>query len=661
MTRIEPLPTEALFAMAVGSTAALATGALTFPIWMVVLGVLFLAWGRGPGWTLTRAAYRPILFQWLAAGYAIVFAFDLMHSARENPVPALVRLLVFILIAEGLSGDGKKTHRAILLGFLLLITAAAETTEVWFLLPLTLFIAFSGAALWKASLGVDSGEAGRRMMPGFGLLGGLVLGSAAAALLAFFILPHAGTGWSSGGRPSMPNDDISVGLSEGVDLGSIGRVKKERRIAMRVRFDKDLGSLDDVYWRAAAYERWNGSGWDRNEDDGESIHLSPHRRVVLASRGSATPAKPEEFREMESRLIVAEVQLVRRNLPALPLLGAARWLESSKGGRVSYRSDGTIAPARRGLPRRVIIGLDPGSLMPQDDPTHPIYLETGDLDQSVQAWAAGIRSVNGTARGVAEAFVADLIRREYSLDTREIDPYRPLASFLDGAPGHCEFFASAMALGLRLRGIPARVVSGYHGADPVPLGDAYVIRDSRAHLWVEASIDEGGWTRFDPTPPAGRGVEAADRFSLLRLGEWGTMVWDYWIIGLDMNDQVNLFAEIQDFAVSAAHPSTVMILMASIAIIVGRRRLRQLWGKRSRREMPTFYRRFLTQMARRGLPIDECETHREFAERAGRATGDLSAARRIAEVYEQVRFGGRAPSAHDRRVVRECLLRLGSS
>jgi protein-glutamine gamma-glutamyltransferase len=66
--------------------------------------------------------------------------------------------------------------------------------------------------------------------------------------------------------------------------------------------------------------------------------------------------------------------------------------------------------------------------------------------------------------------------------------------------GHCEYFASALALLGRAAGIPTRIVMGYRVSERSPWGH-YVVRERNAHAWVEAWI-EGGWRTQDATPEA---------------------------------------------------------------------------------------------------------------------------------------------------------------
>ena len=99
--------------------------------------------------------------------------------------------------------------------------------------------------------------------------------------------------------------------------------------------------------------------------------------------------------------------------------------------------------------------------------------------------------------------IADVLRTRYRYSLRfERTPKRdPVIDFLDRHPqGHCEFFASALALLGRAAGVPTRVVGGYRVAERNPLGDYYVVREKNAHAWVEAWDDARGWVTLDATP-----------------------------------------------------------------------------------------------------------------------------------------------------------------
>jgi hypothetical protein len=123
----------------------------------------------------------------------------------------------------------------------------------------------------------------------------------------------------------------------------------------------------------------------------------------------------------------------------------------------------------------------------------------------------------------------------------------PLAHFLfERKKGHCEYFASAMAVMLRAIHIPSRVVTGFQGGTFNPMTGWHVIRASDAHSWVEAFLPGRGWTTFDPTPsdpsPAIAGlwsqwelyVDAADLF------------WQQWVMNYNLDQQLSLASRVEE-------------------------------------------------------------------------------------------------------------------
>jgi hypothetical protein len=95
------------------------------------------------------------------------------------------------------------------------------------------------------------------------------------------------------------------------------------------------------------------------------------------------------------------------------------------------------------------------------------------------------------------------LRENYAYDPNVPDHSYPLASFLfDDLSGYCQQFAGAMALMLRMVGIPARVVGGFAPGRYNPDDNAYEVSDTDAHSWVEVYFPRIGWVTFDPTPAA---------------------------------------------------------------------------------------------------------------------------------------------------------------
>ena len=125
--------------------------------------------------------------------------------------------------------------------------------------------------------------------------------------------------------------------------------------------------------------------------------------------------------------------------------------------------------------------------------------------------------------------------------------------------GHCEYFATALALMLRFQGIPTRVVLGFCTPEYMETSGTYRARQHHAHAWVEVYLtpgqipstqkqfDEvawrfGGWLRLDPTPsitqttlwnsPVAQAFDSFDYF------------WREYIVGMNESRQQVLYAPV---------------------------------------------------------------------------------------------------------------------
>ncbi len=71
--------------------------------------------------------------------------------------------------------------------------------------------------------------------------------------------------------------------------------------------------------------------------------------------------------------------------------------------------------------------------------------------------------------------------------------------WLDRRQGFCEHFSAAFVVIMRALDVPARIVTGYQGADPLLQDGDMIVRNSHAHAWAEIWLEGRGWERVDPT------------------------------------------------------------------------------------------------------------------------------------------------------------------
>ena len=119
----------------------------------------------------------------------------------------------------------------------------------------------------------------------------------------------------------------------------------------------------------------------------------------------------------------------------------------------------------------------------------------------VYALAQRLRAGARTPYDYAEAVQRYLLGNRFSYDESPPQRTNPLASFLlDDHRGYCQQFSGAMAMLLRMGGVPARVAAGFSpGVLDQDRGE-YIVRDVDAHSWVEVFFPRIGWVTFDPTP-----------------------------------------------------------------------------------------------------------------------------------------------------------------
>jgi protein-glutamine gamma-glutamyltransferase len=116
--------------------------------------------------------------------------------------------------------------------------------------------------------------------------------------------------------------------------------------------------------------------------------------------------------------------------------------------------------------------------------------------------------------------------------------------------GHCEYFSAALVLLCRSAGIPARVVTGFHGGNWNGFENYFMVKNSDAHAWVEVFDGEAYWVRIDPTPGGNQKIvnlnEAAvhvDSFvdsSVTAYLDSLRILWYRRVVNFDNEDQVEL-------------------------------------------------------------------------------------------------------------------------
>ena len=125
----------------------------------------------------------------------------------------------------------------------------------------------------------------------------------------------------------------------------------------------------------------------------------------------------------------------------------------------------------------------------------------------------------------------------YKIGAPNLNRINPLEEFIFAQrEGHCERFASALAILLRLKGIPSRVVVGFLPVENNELGNFYNVRVKHAHAWTEAYFYKKGWQIIDATP-YGRRIRLERRSLAFTFFEWIEYVWYSKIVEFGAHEQ----------------------------------------------------------------------------------------------------------------------------
>lgn len=238
----------------------------------------------------------------------------------------------------------------------------------------------------------------------------------------------------------------------------------------------------------------------------------------------------------------------------------------------------------------------------------------------------------------------------------------PIAAFLfDTHTGYCQHFAGAMALLLRVNGIPSRVAVGFVTGTLIDTR-TYQVTTNNAHSWVEAYFPGVGWLPFDPTP--GRRLPLAGVSSTSpgfidpfphQASDTGVTTTPTVPSARDRLPQ-DVRAPVSKPAGGPQSPWTLWMPATAIAVLAAvgawpfaRRRLRERGLRRGSpmRRLETSLRLLRADLAAWGLPVTKANTLDEVAALAKVAGVDALAP--VADRAQAVFFGGSAATGSDVR------------
>ncbi len=488
--------------------------------------------GSIPGWAMNL----------LAIAYLPWFVFRLKTMAALQLASPMVELLMFGLVVKlfSLRRERDKWHVSGLL-FFLFVAAMATSIHPLIFVYLMAFFGFWLTLLFRF-MHLHLVGTYREGAPGAGSFSPrpLLLSCAVLALFGavplFTMLPRFRTPYIQQGLPG--RQEYTTGFRDEVSLDVVGNIRQSDEVALRMK-PEDPTLAAPYLLRGTTYDRFQDLRWKRSRLD--ATPLEPATRNLYRLAPDETEGKVRIWLEpidSNSLILPAETVSVELSRRLFVDAGGGVMMNWPRQGLLEYRVGVAARPVFRGA-------------IPDLDSEDEATLDQGGVTPRIRELAVRLSA------GFPPAVAAKRIERyltdnfEYTLDFLGRQSENPIEDFLfQYRSGHCEYFASSMIFMLRATGVPARLATGFLGAEFNPLEDYYIVRQNNAHAWVEAYLPDVGWTTFDPTPPSGRPVVKARPTALMVLRQaWDYLEfrWDRYVMAYGFFDQVGLILRLRDF------------------------------------------------------------------------------------------------------------------
>jgi protein-glutamine gamma-glutamyltransferase len=389
------------------------------------------------------------------------------------------------------------------------------------------------------------------------------------------------------------------GFTDTVRLGEISDIQGNNAAIFRVSSERVDPAM--LYWRGVALDHFDGVSWKSINREAEArrhgisgskvyqvIYLEPYGNRYLF-----TLDKPVSVQYRNADVLDDLTIRARQNVDRLTRYGVLSVLSDR------YAQDGI---------------------------NRTMYLQLPDRDFSRVKKIAEELSAGKAPEAAAQAILQYLKRGQFSYSLKNLPiTSNPVEDFLlIHKYGNCEYFASSMAVLLRLAGIPSRLVGGYMGGQYNDYGKYYLVTQNNAHVWVEAYIYRKGWVRFDPTPAAAGAPAVMGRRSFWRnAGLYFDLINYYWnvmVIDYNLDKQISVYAGLRNmFRTSFNGPLSageIMPVLGSALVVSAIIIPILLFIKRKRSAEKRLVTRFVAKMKRRGYEKLPYEGLEEFARRA---------------------------------------------
>jgi len=454
----------------------------------------------------------------------------------------------------------------------------------------------------------------------------------AMGLAIFWAIPRLPQ-QSLGAIPSLLGDRIS-GFGDRVDLNDIGSLKRSRKHVMDlVPLD---GAVHSQYLRGRVLETYEDGVWSANNNFMRFPHSEANDyRIRRAPDGARTFAYRVDLQPLRGNtLFFMETLLaLEGNLRGMRTTNISNHISVQRAMPIAFTYTFTSTDSGRRADR-----IAEGELRVPD--AQRAYLEP--LVAQVLA-DPELQTPRDRATAILSYFARNF---SYTLDVANVGQDDPLEYFLNTSrAGHCELYATSMALMLRVAEIPARYVTGFLLPPPHSSGSFFHITESDAHSWVEYH-DGREWVTADPTPAADYlqpGFIESQMAALKHFWRSKVMSWNFEAQRGFLESAGDFFQNLGKGGLDGRLLRLAILALALLGVLIG---VWQFLARRDRaRGLQRQFRRLETHLTKRYRPRGPRENWQTYL-RGLPLERDLSAELdRFVRDYQAFRFAASAPVA----------------
>ncbi|MEZ5739103.1 MAG: DUF3488 and transglutaminase-like domain-containing protein [Burkholderiaceae bacterium] len=611
----------------------------------------------------------PHLPGWIGAAFLACFGWRLAILLTGRPLPATWIRVVGALAAVGgvlaqyqsmLGRDQGVALLTLFLGLKLLEMKARRDLFVviflCFFLLLTGFfqsqslvsaalILFAVVGLVASMITMQFGQTETGIAKRLRQAGMIVLQALPIAIALFVLFPRLSTPlWGMQGAGA----GASTGLSDSMSPGAVTNLAKSSETAFRVSFDGEPPPTAALYWRGPVFGQFDGSRWTAYPP-ASVVTVPPQVQIDSGAQalGYSVTLEPSS----NPWLLALDIPVALEGLTAGRLVSDPAFtmaMDRPVVERIRYRAQSHL---RYAIGRNeTLTSLQPWLRLPDGFNPRTLAMAREWRDRySSDTTAELANRLLGWFR--SEPFHYTLQPAPLARDT--VDDF-----LFNTRAGFCEHYTSAFVVLMRAMGIPARVVTGYQGAERSPVDAYYLVRQSDAHAWAEIWSAQDGWQRVDPTGAvAPERVQGSFRlsesltdslgdtavgslWSLLRLNlDALTHRWNQWVLNYDRGSQQRLLERLgldgSDWQGLAG------LLAGALVVLIGGSALLTLQPRPVRDPIGRAYDEFCAKLDAMGLTRAQHETATRYLARVSTQLDETTRreALRIIGLYNRLRYG----------------------